>query len=575
MENSYRELTKEQLIALIVKEKKETEKLRKEKEEILRKQEEDGQKALKAIEALQRVKDLDPSKADTAEGNIAKLLALVMRLIEIYENKCEESRLRAKALYGKSSESKRRSPDPKKKKRPQSYRSIIKALRNAAKTVALGVDFASLGLDPDDYIEAGADEILKVEGRLIETEAKLIRKKKYVLKDRSDPEAEKKRAAGKTPTSSKPQYVTAIYEDAFPNSIATPSLAACILTLKYDLGVPYDRLAARTDVGGTRMNEQTISGIGQRAIRLLKPLYGLIVERATKSGYLNADETTLKVIDSNHAKDYVYVFTTGRFSAPACFYSYTGTRSFKANADRFSDYEGWIMCDGFPGYPAFAKKCDGRMRISMCNAHARRMFFDANILLPEEERENSVSGKVIKAYAELYRREEEIKNLKPSERLAKRKAADYQSEVSNLKSLARGCESIDGSTLRKAKDYFLKHEELLFQYLTDGHLEIDNNEAERKIKSIIIPRNNSLFVRNGETAKDFATVLTVIQTARLCGLKVDAYLEYFFSELPGVKDDDYSRLVPWSFSIPKRIRMSGDSPDSTLDKPGKDTDESN
>ncbi len=53
--------------------------------------------------------------------------------------------------------------------------------------------------------------------------------------------------------------------------------------------------------------------------------------------------------------------------------------------------------------------------------------------------------------------------------------------------------SLPQSHLGKAIDYCLKQWESLNAFLSDGHLEIDNNRAERSIRPFVMARKNFMF----------------------------------------------------------------------------------
>src|SRR5207247_9748501 len=65
----------------------------------------------------------------------------------------------------------------------------------------------------------------------------------------------------------------------------------------------------------------------------------------------------------------------------------------------------------------------------------------------------------------------------------------------------------------------------LARYCDDGHIEIDNNAAERALRAVALGRKNYLFAGSdsgGERAA--AAIYTLIGTAKLNGLAPEAYL---------------------------------------------------
>ena len=97
----------------------------------------------------------------------------------------------------------------------------------------------------------------------------------------------------------------------------------------------------------------------------------------------------------------------------------------------------------------------------------------------------------------------------------------------------------------------------MYFILEDGHLEIDNNAAERAIKPFVIGRKNWLFSKNPKGAHASATIYSIVETAKANNLIVERYLKYLFDKITGI--DDFSKfkfdpLMPWSSEIPDYIK---------------------
>jgi hypothetical protein len=57
-----------------------------------------------------------------------------------------------------------------------------------------------------------------------------------------------------------------------------------------------------------------------------------------------------------------------------------------------------------------------------------------------------------------------------------------------------------------------------------GHLEIDNNAAERALRAVALGRKNYLFAGSDAGGERAATIYSLIGTAKLNGLDTEAYL---------------------------------------------------
>ena len=110
-----------------------------------------------------------------------------------------------------------------------------------------------------------------------------------------------------------------------------------------------------------------------------------------------------------------------------------------------------------------------------------------------------------------------------------------------------------------AVKYSLNQWEKLNNYLLDGRLEIDNNRAERSIKSFVIGRKNFLFSNTPRGARASAIIYSMVESAKENNLKPYEYLKYLFEQLPNIDIHNkvsLDQLMPWSETLPAEVRMS-------------------
>ncbi|MBM7615151.1 hypothetical protein JOC73_001713 [Alkaliphilus hydrothermalis] len=77
--------------------------------------------------------------------------------------------------------------------------------------------------------------------------------------------------------------------------------------------------------------------------------------------------------------------------------------------------------------------------------------------------------------------------------------------------------------------YAINHKEKLEKYLEDGNCVISNNIAENSIKPFTVGRKNWEFCGSPEGAKASASVYSLVETAKACGLNPYKYLEYILT----------------------------------------------
>jgi Transposase IS66 family/Putative transposase of IS4/5 family (DUF4096)/IS66 C-terminal element len=105
------------------------------------------------------------------------------------------------------------------------------------------------------------------------------------------------------------------------------------------------------------------------------------------------------------------------------------------------------------------------------------------------------------------------------------------------------------SAMAKALAYGRKRWTVLTRFLDDGRAEIDNNIAERAIRSIAIGRKNWLFAGSKAGGERTATIYSVIETCKLNGIEPHAYIADVIAK---IADDwpasRWDELMPWNWT---------------------------
>jgi transposase len=102
----------------------------------------------------------------------------------------------------------------------------------------------------------------------------------------------------------------------------------------------------------------------------------------------------------------------------------------------------------------------------------------------------------------------------------------------------------DGSATAKAIDYSLRRWEALTRYLDDGNVPIDNNWVENRIRPIALGRNNWLFAGSLRAGQRAAAIMSLVQSAKLNGHDVFAYLNDVLERLPSWPASRIDELLP-------------------------------
>src|SRR3546814_249704 len=104
------------------------------------------------------------------------------------------------------------------------------------------------------------------------------------------------------------------------------------------------------------------------------------------------------------------------------------------------------------------------------------------------------------------------------------------------------------SAMAKALAYGRKRWDALTRYTEEGMAEIDNNIAERAIRSIAIGRKNWLFAGSKAGGERAAAIYSVIETAKLNGVEPQAYIADVIEKIAsGWPASRWDELMPWNW----------------------------
>ena len=89
----------------------------------------------------------------------------------------------------------------------------------------------------------------------------------------------------------------------------------------------------------------------------------------------------------------------------------------------------------------------------------------------------------------------------------------------------------------------------LTHFIDDGRIELDNNTVERAIRPIALGRKNHLFAGSDGGAARWATVASILATAKLNDVEPFAYLTEVLERLSnGHPMNRLDELLPWNWS---------------------------
>lgn len=361
-------------------------------------------------------------------------------------------------------------------------------------------------------------------------------------------------------------------KDLFRGSIATPSLVASILNVKYVNSAPLHRIEQEFSRNGVNISRQTMSNwmVGS-ASRYFTPLVERMKQELLKLPVTQSDETPTQVIRDDRnpgSKSYMWVHRSGEFytERPVVIYEYQKGRNHELPLAFYQNYEGVLVTDGLSQYHLIEKKLPGLTNAN-CWAHARRDYADAIKIADKSNPDavrRSVAYQALSRISQIYKLEGALKDLSAKERLRERQntikplVEEYFAWVKAQ--LENTTVPPKGKTAEGLK-YSINQEKYLKVFLTDGNVPIDNSASERAIRTFCIGKKNWMFHDSVMGARASAIIYSISETAKLNNLRPYYYFKHLLTELPKLCDEKgnidsakLEHLLPWAKELPAECR---------------------
>jgi transposase len=160
-----------------------------------------------------------------------------------------------------------------------------------------------------------------------------------------------------------------------------------------------------------------------------------------------------------------------------------------------------------------------------------------------------VAAEALRRIAELYAVETAIRGQTAADRQGTRQSQSLQLVAAMKAWLEQQLRQIPPrGGLADAIRYSLGRWELLCRFLDDGRVELDINTVERAIRPVTLGRKNHLFAGSDGGADRWATVCSLITTAKLNNVEPFAYFQNVLARMssghPMSRLDD---LLPWNW----------------------------
>ena len=257
----------------------------------------------------------------------------------------------------------------------------------------------------------------------------------------------------------------------------------------------------------------------------LKEVYQLIKAETLATSVLLADETPHRMLEGDAKKRW---YLWGFANHHAAFFECHDTRSGDVSTEVLvASTCSVLLTDAFCGYKKSIKAANAMradkglapIRAAYCNAHARRRFYSGS----KEEEPSADAAIIVKLYQEIYRLNAESRGLSNADILQKRAEMVPYFEAIKLEAESKIDSYSSKSTMGSSYSYFLKYYDGLTLFVTNPLVPIDNNPAERLLRSPVVGRKTWYGTHSKAGAEAAAVHFSIVETCKMNGVNPREY----------------------------------------------------
>lgn len=275
---------------------------------------------------------------------------------------------------------------------------------------------------------------------------------------------------------------------------------------------------------------------------LLEPLYNTLKQKILASDYIQADESPIKVLDSDKKgkthQGYQWVYHDP--VEKLVLFNYRKGRGQNGPKELLADYNGYLQCDGYTVYDKIG--ADPTIILAGCLVHARRKFNDA---LDSDKKRAQVA---LTLFRNIYLQERAIKEETPND-FDKRKLLRNKKIKPLLAQIKTWIETeqfnvLPKSPIGKAMTYYSNQYPKLEAIFEDGRIELDNNQIENTIRPMAIGRKNYLFCGSHKAAQNAAMLYSFFGSCKMQNINPREWLEDTLQRIPDHSILKLQELLP-------------------------------
>jgi transposase len=327
-------------------------------------------------------------------------------------------------------------------------------------------------------------------------------------------------------------------ERIIEKSLVSDRVVIDTVVAKYSDHLPLYRQSAILErEAGVEIGRATLDGWVMRVGELLIPLVGVMRRELLGGNYIQADETPVDVQlhDGRGQNHQAYLW---QYSQPGggVVFDFCLGRGREGPKDFLGQFAGILQTDG---YAAYDRVGGPKLVHAGCWAHARRKYFDAVQLNPND----AVATRIVKLIDELFgidalAREEKLDHA--ARHILRLERARPLVEIIRGEVEAARDASLPSSALGKAAHYTLSQWKKLTRFLEHAELELSNNLAENSMRPVALGRKNWIHVGSQKAGPKVAAILSIVESCRRMKIPIRDYLA---AVLPGIADVSIQRLA--------------------------------
>ena len=331
--------------------------------------------------------------------------------------------------------------------------------------------------------------------------------------------------------------------------IAGAGLLAHIHVSKFVYHMPFYRQAQRFKTEHQMViPSSTIDSWQTGVAKLMWPLYEELKRQVLGQGYIQLDETPIKVLDQRK-KGQCHRGWHWVYHSPIehmVFFDYQQGRGREGPRKLLTDFKGYLQTDGYKVYDWFGVQKD--ITLVNCMAHARRAYERA--LSDDRKRAEYALQEIQKLYH--IERKARDQKLSPEQRHELR----LNESLPILNALGTWMAeqiktTLPKSPFGKALIYSVSRWDHLMAYLKDGHLEIDNNLCENAIRPNALGRKNHLFAGSHAGAQKAAMFYSFFGTCKFNDVDPFAWFKTVLEIIPDYQANKLVDLLPQNLDLQK------------------------